>query len=92
MEWGKLEELGSKLEVKLYSRDGRGTGGGIQERSERARKKGCPEFVFVCKWQRAPGLWNLMTSRKPCFLLDRPREMVSGTEEEEVFGLGSPQG
>lgn len=31
-----------------------------------------------------------MTSREPCYLLDRPMEMVSGTEEEEDFGLGSP--
>lgn len=47
--------------------------------------------VFVYNCERASGLWSIMTSREPCFLLDGPREMVSGTEEEEVFDLGSPQ-
>lgn len=48
--------------------------------------------VFVYSWERAPGLWSIMASLEPCFLQDRPRGMVSGVEEEEVFGLGFPHG
>lgn len=48
--------------------------------------------VFVYSWKRVPGLWSMMASLEPCFLQDRPRGMVSGVEEGEVFGLGSPQG
>lgn len=49
-------------------------------------------IVFVYKCERASCLWSVMTSYEPCSPLDRPREMVSGIEEEEeVFGLGPPQ-
>lgn len=48
--------------------------------------------VFVYRWERAPGLWSIMASLEPCFLQGRLRGMVSGVEEEEVFGLSSPQG
>lgn len=48
--------------------------------------------VFVCRWERAPDLGSMMASLEPCFLQDKPRGLVSGVEEEEVFGLDSPQG
>lgn len=96
MGYGKLEVLGSKLKAKLHSRDRRGINGEFHVRSERfshglGRRTG-PVAVFVYSWRRVPGLWSMMASLEPCFLQDRPRGMVSGVEEREVFGLGSPQG
>lgn len=87
--YGKLEVLDSKLKAKLHSRGRRGISGEFHVISERishglGRRTG-PVAVFVYSWKRVLGLWSIMASLEPCFLLDRPRGMVSGVEGRDLW-------
>lgn len=93
MGYGKLEVLGSKLKGKLHSRDRRGISGEFHVRSEKTSYRlGGRTVQWLYCVQVGEGLWSIMACLEPCFLQDRPRGMVSNVEEEEVFGLDSPQG